>query len=72
MKKLTPEQLCENNTAIDAFQIYASTLRLGNTEYDVLTQEEFFKSLAYFLNENTEEDDPLLEARREFESSQIV
>ncbi len=54
MKKLTIEQLEENDDAIDAFQIYASTLRLGSIEYDVLTQEEFFKALAHFLSANTE------------------
>ena len=56
--KLTTEQLTEDDTAIDAFQIYSNQINIGTSEFDVLEWGGFFKALAYYLNANTAEDEP--------------
>ncbi len=50
MKLLTGEELAENNNAIDAFQLYADTISIGRSEFNVLNSDGFYDALAYFLN----------------------
>ena len=49
MKERSATELSNSDNAIDAFQLSCYTLSLGDYERDVLTEEAFYKALAYFL-----------------------
>ena len=48
-EKILADELAENNDAIDAFQLYADTISIGRSEFNVLNSDGFYDALAYFL-----------------------